>query len=83
VLRENAYEGNCLYGERAVLSVSEEQEVFPSRDQFPVASRQNIGNIFSLWDKAISRRCIGDIYTMKRYVENLPSVKKKRRKVQK
>jgi hypothetical protein len=64
-------------GKGAVLSVSEEQEVFPSRDQIPVASRQNIGNIFSLWDKAISRRCNGDTYTLKRYVENLPSVKKK------
>jgi len=46
VLRANAYVGNCLYGKRAVLSVGEEQEVFPSRDQFPVVSRQNIGSIF-------------------------------------
>ena len=53
-LHENAYVGNCLYGEK--------QEVCPSRDQFPVASRQNIGNRFSLRDKAISRRCTGDTH---------------------
>lgn len=59
MLRENAYVGNCLYGERAVLSVGEEYEVFPSRDQFPVASRQNIGNFFPYGTKP----SVDDVYT--------------------
>lgn len=37
-------------GKRAVLSISEKQELCAYSDQFPLASQQNITNRFSLWD---------------------------------
>jgi hypothetical protein len=48
------------------------REVCGYRDQFPVASQQNITNHFSLlWDKPISQQCIGDICSEKYKRKNL------------
>lgn len=54
-----------------MLSVSEKRDVCAYKEQYPGASQQNIANYFSvLWDKPISRRCVGDILSEKERWKN-------------
>jgi hypothetical protein len=46
------------------------KEACAYRDQFPAACLQNIANQFSLlWDKHISRRCIGNTFSLQYCVD--------------